>query len=147
MRRLIAVLLVAALLVGLAASAAHAGGTAAKVALGLASFAVFAQLVGPFVYPPPVYAYPPVYVAAPPAEMVYVPPPPPTVIRYPHGRYELRTDGAQYTWVWIPNPPPPPSYAPPSAPTPPPAGPSSLAPCQPTGRYVKTPQGMLPECE
>jgi hypothetical protein len=40
----------------------------------------------------------------------------PTVIQYPHGRYELRGDGVTtaYTWVWIPNPPPPPP--PPAAP-------------------------------
>ena len=38
------------------------------------------------------------------------PPPMPSVIPYPTGRYELRGDGVAvpYTWVWIPNPPPPP---------------------------------------
>ena len=49
------------------------------------------------------------------------PPPPshPTVVQYPHGRYELRGDGIHtaYQWVWIPNAPPPP----PAAPPPPPA--------------------------
>src|SRR2546427_5342754 len=35
------------------------------------------------------------------------PPPMPSVVEYPHGRYELRGDGvtAPYAWVWIPNPP------------------------------------------
>ncbi len=43
-------------------------------------------------------------------------PPPPNVVEFPGGRYELRGDGmtVPYTWVWIPNPP----SAPPSAATP-----------------------------
>jgi len=162
MRRLGVILLVSVLTVGLAAPAAHAGGsTAANVALGLASFAVFNQLVGGFAYPRPVYAAP-VYAAAPPYPVIYAapptvifqpsPPPPPTVVYYPHGRYELRFTGTQYVWVWIPNPPPPPAaeYQQPSAPVPPaaaPPAPSAAAPCKPTGEYVKTPQGLLPECE
>src|SRR2546428_13029657 len=55
-------------------------------------------------------------------------PPYPTVVQYPHGRYELRGDGIQmpYQWVWIPNPPlPPPPPA--AAPAPPPAPPPYLA--------------------
>ena len=160
MRRLGAILLVSVLIVGLAAPAAHAGGGAAtNVALGLASFAVFNQLFGPAFYPRPVYAAP-VYLAAPPYQTVYAapptvyvqPPPAPTVVYYPHGRYELRGDGVAtaYHWVWIPNPPPPPvaEYQQPSArPAPPTPGPSAAAPCKPTGKYVKTPQGLLPECE
>src|SRR5437867_2419595 len=49
------------------------------------------------------------------------PPPMPSVVQYPHGRYELRGDGTTvpYTWVWIPNPPPPPPPA--GAPPAPPA--------------------------
>ena len=45
----------------------------------------------------------------------------PSVVQYPHGRYELRGDGTTvpYTWVWIPNPPPPPPPA--GAPPAPPA--------------------------
>src|SRR3989441_13217312 len=48
----------------------------------------------------------------------------PSVVEYPHGRYELRGDGvtAPYTWVWIPNPPPPP---------PPPAPPAGAPPAPP----------------
>jgi Domain of unknown function (DUF4124) len=74
----------------------------------------------PVVYAPPVYSSPPVY-SAPPAYVpsmsgvvsvapVAPPPPTPTVIEYPTGRYELRGDGTTtaYTWVWIPNPPPAP---------------------------------------
>ncbi len=80
-----------------------------------------------YVSPPVVYSPPPVVYASPPS--VYyqppaAPPPMPTVIQYPHGRYELRGDGitTPYVWVWIPNPPPPP---PPAAP---PAVPSASSP-------------------
>ncbi len=161
MARLIAILLVSVLLVGSMAPAASAGGgTAANVALGLASFAVFNQLFGPVLSPRPVYAAP-VYLAAPPYQVIYAAPPPsvvlqppPTVVYYPHGRYELRASGTQYFWVWIPNPPPPPAagYQQPSTPSPPGAAPSAPGPsageqCKPTGKYVKTPQGVLPECE
>ena len=108
MRRMITLLLVAALLVGFAAPAAYAGGrghggssTATNVALGLASFAVFNQLVGPLLHPRPVYArpvhvYQPVYVAPPPQQVIYTqqpqvvmvqpaPPPPPAVPPPPAG--------------------------------------------------------------
>ena len=125
MRRLIALILVSALTVGFAAPAAYAGGnTAQNVALGLASFAVFNQLVGPLLPPRPAYARPvyvveppPVVYATPPQVVVVQPPPPPapTVVYYPHGRYELRANGIQYYWVWIPNPPPPPAMPPPPA--------------------------------
>ena len=132
MRRLIALVLVSVLTLGLAAPAAYAGGnTAQNVALGLASFAVFNQLVGPFLHQrqahaTPVYVSQPVYVSPPPQQVFYStppqvvvvqppPPPAPTVVYYPHGRYELRANGTQYYWVWIPNPPPPP----PAGPTPP----------------------------
>ena len=141
MHRMIALLLVGALLVGFTAPAAYAGGrghggssTATNVALGLASFAVFNQLVGPLLHPRPVYArpvhvYQPVYVAPPPQQVIYTqqpqvvvvqpaPPPPPSVVYYPHGRYELHYNGSQYYWAWIPNSPPPPPAVPP-----PPAGP------------------------
>ena len=136
MRRLIAlvlvmVALVTTLLTTVAVPAAHAG-AATNVALGLASFAVFNQLVGGLFYPRPVYAYPaPVYYSAPAyyverpvyyAAPVYAAPatPAPTysrVVQYPHGRYELRGDGVYtaYQWVWMPNPPPPPP--PPAPPT------------------------------
>jgi hypothetical protein len=129
MRRIVALFLVIALVVALTAPAAHAGGSvAANVALGLASFAVFNQLVGAIFAPRVVYAgYPaPVVVQRPvyreviyttPAAVVTAPPsyqpaptPSPSVVHYPHGRYELRGDGVNvlYQWVWIPNPPPPP---------------------------------------
>jgi hypothetical protein len=131
MRRLIVLVLISALLLGLAAPAAYAGSsTATNVALGLASFAVFNQLVRPLLQPRPAYARP-VYEPAPHHPVIYtqqpqvvvVQPPPappaPTVVYYSHGRYELRANGTQYYWVWIPNPPPPPP--PPSAyPAPPP---------------------------
>ena len=159
MRQLGAILFVSVLMVGLAAPAAYAGGgTAANVALGLASFAVFNQLFGPAFYPRPVYAAP-VYLAPPPYQVIYAAPPPPapTVVYYPHGRYELLGDGitTAYQWVWIPNPPPPPAAAyqqPAVSPSPPAAaaprpGPSAAAPCRLTGKDVKTPQGFFPECE
>ena len=129
MRRAIAVVMVLALLTTLTlviAPPAHAG-PATNVALGLASFAVFNQLVGGLFYPRPVYAYPaPVYYSAPAYYVerpvyytapAYAAPAPrySRVVEYPHGRYELRGDGVYtaYQWVWIPNPPPPP---PPPAP-------------------------------
>ena len=135
MRRLIALLLVAALLVGFAAPAAHAGSkTATNVALGLASFAVFNQLVAPLLHPRPAHATPvyvsqPVYVAPPP-QVIYTqqpqvvvvqppPPPAPSVVYYPHGRYELHYNGSQYYWAWIPNSPPPPPAVPPPPAAPP----------------------------
>jgi len=121
-----ALLLVVPLMVGLMAPAAHAG-SSTNVALGLASFAVFNQLFGPLLHPRPVHAVttqsvvyttPVVYATPPPVVVVKPAPPPPpipTVVQYPHGRYELRGDGTtiQYHWVWIPNPPPPPPAAPP----------------------------------
>lgn len=118
--------LVTTLLATVAVPAAHAG-AATNVALGLASFAVFNQLVGGLFYPRPVYAYPaPVYYSAPAyyveRPVYYAAPAAPApiysrVVQYAHGRYELRGDGiyTAYQWVWIPNPPPPP---------PPPAPPS-----------------------
>jgi hypothetical protein len=131
MRKLIALVLVAALLVGIAAPAAHAG-SSTDIALGLASFAVFNQIVGPLLHPRPAYAgyrhkevvvERPVYrevVYTQPSQVVVVQPAPayPTVVQYPHGRYELRGDGYRtpYQWVWVPNPPPPPPAAPPPPP-------------------------------
>jgi hypothetical protein len=85
----------------------------------------------PAVYPSAIYTDPPVsYVpepagyGSPPGGTVSVapaPPPMPTVVQFPTGRYELRGDGmtTPYTWVWIPNPP----TAPPG--TPPTDGPAS----------------------
>ena len=129
MRRIIGSVALIATLVGVSAPAARAG-TSTDVALGLASFAVFNQVVAPwltpyreptyhrrdFVYetvvtqPAVVYQQPIVY--APPAP----PPAQPTVVQYPHGRYELRSQGYEYVWVWIPAvappPPPPPLPAP-----------------------------------
>ena len=124
MRRILAVLLVVTGVVALAAPAAHAEGHgAARVAIGLATFALFAPFIilgealaqplrevlalsAPYraptvgVAPAPVYSAPPVY-------------------QYPHGRYELQGDGVAdaYQWVWIPNPtiPPLPPGAPPTA--------------------------------
>ena len=108
MRKLIALVVAAALMIGAAAPAAWAGGsTGTNVALGLASFAVFNQLVGPFLHPRPangayrereVIVERPVYyrseVYAQPSQVVVVQPAPPpafpTVVQYPHGRYELR---------------------------------------------------------
>ena len=126
MRKLMAMALVVALLVGVAVPAAYAG-TATNVALGLASFAVFNQVVGGFLAPRPVYAHPvPVVIERPVPVyrevIVTTPPPVPVynnVVYYPHGRYVLHGDGVYtaYQWVWIPNvaavppvPPPPPLH-------------------------------------
>ncbi|MBI4132275.1 MAG: hypothetical protein HY474_01450 [Candidatus Sungbacteria bacterium] len=152
MRRLSVLALAAVLLVALAvpayAGGRHRGGnTATNVALGLASFAVFNQLMGSFtdnhrdnhrwhtrtfVYEqqPVVFAAPaPVAYQMAPVVVAPPPPPPPQTVYYPHGRYEF--SGSQ--WVWIPNAPA--------------APPPSASACQPTGKYVKTPQGILPECQ
>ena len=145
-RRVLAVLLVVTCVVALTPPAAHAGGHgAARVAIGLATFAIFAPfiIVGeilalaippyrapavvsapPPVYyaPPPAYSAPPPAYSAPPAyvRQTYVAPAPAQPIQYPHGRYELRGDGiaTAYQWVWIPNPtiPSPPPAAPPAPP-------------------------------
>ena len=133
MRKLIAGTLVAVLMVGVAAPMAYAG-TATNVALGLASFAVFNQVVGGLLAPPRlVYAQPVVYAQPAPVMIerpvpvyrpvvVATPPPPPVhsnVVYYPNGRYVLRGDGVYtaYQWVWVPSvhvlppaPPPPPLY-------------------------------------
>jgi len=119
MRRLIASVAVIALLIGAAAPAAHAG-SSRDVAVGLASVAAFHHLVvGSLLFPRPAVVvrrevvYRPV--VAPPPPVAYAAPAPayPTVVQYPHGRYELRVRGPRYVWVWIPAvppPPPPPGY-------------------------------------
>ena len=65
MRRLLGLVLVTVLLLGLAAPVYAGGSTATNVALGLAAFAVFNQLVYAFSYPPP--GYPAPYVFGAPA--------------------------------------------------------------------------------
>jgi hypothetical protein len=125
MRRLIASVLLVAALVVASVAPAHAG-TSTDIALGLASFAVFNQVVGTFARPRPVVhrevvVTRPAFVYAPPMAIYRPPvyaapvvvPAQPTVVQYPTGRYELRWQGAQYVWVWIPNIPaipPPPRY-------------------------------------
>ena len=121
MRQIIAFVVALALVVGMVAPTAYAGNsTGTNVALGLASFAVFNQLVSPLLNRGPRYREHEVVVARP----VYAPPPQvvvvqsvqtyPTVVQYPNGRYELHGDGiyTPYQWIWIPNarplPPPPP---------------------------------------
>ena len=111
---------------------AHAG-RSTDIALGLASFAVFNQVVGVFAGPvhyprrEVVYVTRPAVVYTSPAPVVYASPAPvvvawapayaSTVVQYPHGRYELQWNGYQYAWVWIPAVPvPPPPMAPPPLP-------------------------------
>ncbi len=71
----------------------------------------------PYYAPVPVYTPPPAY--SPTVVIALAPPPPPvpSVIEYPTGRFEMRGDGitSPYQWVWIPNPP----AAPPTPPLPP----------------------------
>lgn len=138
MRRIVAALLVATVLVAIATPGAEAGGRHGHGAgvIGLAAFALFAPLIiagevlahtvprPVVVAPAPVYAPAPAYYSSPPpyyaAAPAYSSPPAyssrpyvapaPQVVRYAHGRYELRGDGVHtaHQWVWIPNPPPPP---------------------------------------
>ena len=97
------------------------------------------MFAAPFVYyaPPLGYASPSAYdavgydapVAYAPAPVSYgpttgaislAPAPPPSVVEFPTGRYELRGDGmtVPYNWVWIPNAPTlPPDELPPPAPS------------------------------
>lgn len=95
-------------------------GAATSVALGLAAFAVFSQLLGPRpvqaeYHPEPVYHREgPVYREGPYRDgpgygrghgYRRVPAYPhgyPRVVPYPHGRYERRGDGYHGRWVWIP---------------------------------------------
>ena len=126
LRRLTALVVGIALMVGVAVPAAHAG-AATNVALGLASFAVFNQLVGGLFHPRPAFARPviverPVVYTQPGVysqpEVYTQPAAYQTVVQYPNGRYELRGDGVYtaYQWVWIANAPlpPPPPPAPPA---------------------------------
>jgi hypothetical protein len=135
MRRVIAAAILAPLLLTTWAPAAQAG-KSTDIALGLASFAVFNQVVRPLLKPrhaeaayhrrevvyttaavpaSVVYYSPAVVYAAPPVAVT------PTVVQYPHGRYELQVHGHQYVWVWIPMAPPPPPPPPPAAAPVPPA--------------------------
>ena len=99
-------------------------------------FGVIASPVIVYAPPPVVYSAPPVFYApAPtmgPVAVAPAPPPMPTVVQYPTGRYELRGDGVTtpYVWVWIPNPPsgPPPPPTPPAAAPPAPPGATSDPP-------------------
>jgi hypothetical protein len=144
MKKVVAVVLLLAMIVTVSPLAAQAHGAAAA-ALALGAFATFSILTAPFwawaaypVYPYPSPYYPPATYYAPsysalPAEPVtsYSAPAPttPAVQRevvYPHGRHVLYGDGVTtaYQWVWLPNPPQPPAPAlapPPVATTPPPS--------------------------
>jgi hypothetical protein len=75
------------------------------------------------------------------------PPPMPSVIEYPTGRFELRGDGitVPYRWVWVPKPPSAPPPAPPSgAPTAPSVPPASQEPAGRSTVYRWTDaQGVL----
>jgi hypothetical protein len=84
----------------------------------------------PSYYDPPFYGEPgPAYGVSPASSISLnvpqAPPPTPSVVYFPNGRYELRGDGTTtpYVWVWIPNPPPAPPSAPPPASDP--AGPAT----------------------
>ena len=130
MRRVATVLLLVILTLAIVAPRAEA--CIECVALGLASFAVFTQLVAAITAPPVVYAPPAYYAPAyygwpyPAAPAAYYPARTyaaypasyagaapaatqgwtgPRVVQYAHGRYELRGDGVTvpWAWVWIPN--------------------------------------------
>ena len=94
----------------------------------------------PLAYSPPAtyvvpYSPPAVYDSSGGSLSLTPPPPAPTVVEFPTGRYELRGDGitAPYRWVWIPKPPTePPAPPPPPEPSSPPSskepGPTRTAP-------------------
>jgi hypothetical protein len=114
MRRVVTVLLLVILTLAIGAPPAEACGEC--VALGLASFAIFTQLVAAIAAPPVVHAAPAYYApayygwpysAAPAATQGWTGP---RVVQYAHGRYELRGDGVTvpWSWVWIPTAPPAP---------------------------------------
>jgi hypothetical protein len=129
MRKLVAIVVLGAMLIAISPLTAHAHGAA----LALAAFAAFTTLfalpiVAAAAWYPPYYAYPaPAYAGSPayyaPPPVGYAPPPAPAIQRevvYPHGRHLLYGDGVRtaYQWVWVPNaptpPPPPPGALPPS---------------------------------
>ena len=88
-------------------------------------------------YYPPVYAAPQPY--APGGSVSLAPVPPPSVVAFPGGRYELRGDGVStpYQWVWVadqPPVPPPPPTAPPAAPQAAPGGPAAPVADAPSAR-------------
>ena len=137
MKRVVAVVVLVAVVLATAVPMAEAHGAA----LGLAAFAAFTSLVTfpfwAFAYYPPTYPYPapayyggsavayasPAVTYAAPATETYSAPRAPVVQRevvYAHGRHVLYGDGIRtaYQWVWVPNAPAPP----PSAVPPPPAG-------------------------
>jgi hypothetical protein len=64
------------------------------------------------------------------------PPPMPSVIEYPTGRFELRGDGitVPYRWVWVPKPPSAPPPAPPSGAPTAPSAPPAARDQEPAGR-------------
>ena len=123
MKKLVALVVLAVVLLGVALPPADAHGGHGHGALALAAFAAFNVLFLPFaiaaaVTPPVVYAPPPAVYSSP-APAVYTRPayaaasaPAPAVSRqvvYPHGRYVLFGDGVNraYQWIWVPNAPPP----------------------------------------
>ena len=129
MRKLVAIVVLGAMLIAASPLTAHAH----PAALALAAFAAFTTLVAlPLAVAaayPPYYAYPAsVYAPAPPA--YYSAPPPPVSyapaapaiqreVVYPHGRHVLYGDGVRtpYQWTWIPaDVPAPPAGMPPPPP-------------------------------
>ena len=111
MKKLVAILLLGAVLGALVPGAAHAGrGGDAFLALG--AFALFnALFLAPVLAPRPVYAAPAPVAYQTPAPAAYASAPPAVSreVVHAHGRYLLYGDGVTrpYRWVWVPNAPPP----------------------------------------
>jgi hypothetical protein len=126
MRRLVAVVVLGALLVGTVVAPADAGGAAYDALLAFGAFTLFTNLLlAPFFVRPLYVAPSPVAYASPPAVYAGVTPTyaapatthAPTfsarvlvqreVVVPPHGRYVLRGDGVTvaYQWIWVPSPP------------------------------------------
>jgi hypothetical protein len=118
MRKIVAGIVLGAVLVAALPAPAQAGGAAHDALLALGAFTLFTNLLlAPFLVRPIYAAPPPVAYSSPPA--VYAAAPAPATVAsaprvlverevvHPHGRYVLRGDGVTtaYRWIWVPNPP------------------------------------------
>ena len=137
MKKIVALGVLLCLLGAMVPVRAEAGGAAVSVALGLASFAVFNQLVFGLFVPPvwarsyvyPAYYYPPVVYAPPPVS--YYPPPAPYYAASP-----------AVVYASAPRPAPTVAYASPRPAPAPPSPPVQNQVVYPHGKYVLKGDGV-----